>query len=112
MSNAFGLWRFLPKKYHTAEMIEELLAHRYEQAEHKIYFNVGELYRLMDMPEISAVYYDSAYTVLLQIVKANPDDYHMVAMLAVACARLGMNDEAVAAGQRAKELMSVDDCHW
>lgn len=112
MSNAFGLWRFLPKQYHTEEMIEELLAHRYEQAEHKVYFNVGELYRLMNMPAVSTIYYDSAYTVLLQIVKANPDDYHMVAMLAVACARLGMNEEAEAEGRRAKELMSVDDCHW
>jgi serine/threonine protein kinase/Tfp pilus assembly protein PilF len=112
MSNAFGLWRFLPKQYHTGEMIEEMLSYRNEQAEHKIYFNVGELYRLMDMPEISRVYFDSARTLLSHIVQANPADYHMVAMLAVSYARLGMYDEAEAAGRSAKELMSVDDCHW
>ena len=111
MSNAFGLWRFLPKKYYTEEMIKELLSNKNE-SDYKTYFKVGELYRLMNIQDISRAYFDSALTLISQTVETAPNDYHILAMSALAYARLGINDKAEAAGRRAKELLSVDDCHW
>jgi hypothetical protein len=40
------------------------------------------------------------------------DDFHVYSTLGLTYAFMGMADSAIAAGKAAKELMSVDDCHW
>jgi tetratricopeptide (TPR) repeat protein len=76
------------------------------------YFNLGELYRLTDKPDNSRLYFDSARIILESVVRASPDDYHVQAKLGVAYALVGDYDKAAQAGRRAKDLLSVDDCHW
>jgi serine/threonine protein kinase/Flp pilus assembly protein TadD len=55
---------------------------------------------------------DSAKSVLQEHLKYAPNDYglHMGMGFALAC--LGEYDQAIEEGEKAKELMSVDGCHW
>lgn len=112
MANSMGIWRFLPEEYHTQAMIEEVRRLREELSSFDLYFNLGELSRLMGRTAQSRLYFDSARIVLEPIVAASPDDYHIQTKLGFAYALLGEREKAEKAGRRAKELLSVDDCHW
>jgi serine/threonine protein kinase/Tfp pilus assembly protein PilF len=112
MANSLGIWRFLPEEYHTEEMINEFVPLRDELSSFDYYFNLGQLYRLIGKSNKSLMYFDSSRTVLEKVVEVSPDDYHALTKLGLAYALLGRHEEAAKAGKRAKELLSVDDCHW
>jgi tetratricopeptide (TPR) repeat protein len=112
MANSFGIWRFLPGEYHTEAMINELIPLRDELPACDYHFNMGELYRLMGDAGRSRVHFDSARLILEPMVESSPNDYHARAKLGVAYALTGDFEKAVNAGRRAKELLSVDACHW
>jgi len=112
MANTFGLWRFLPKKYISEEMIKQVEPLREKLPDFDYWCNISELYRLLNKPELSRTYVDSAKTELEEICEVSSHDFHIVGKLALTYARLGEVDKAADAGRRAKELMSVDDCHW
>lgn len=111
-SNTFGLWRFLPEKYRTREMIEALRGDHGPDNRAIYCTNVAEVFRLMDQPDSARIYLDSASTQLKAEIEAEPEDPHAYARLGLVMARLGNAEEAEQNGKRAYELMPVDVCHW
>ncbi|MGD8922020.1 MAG: protein kinase [Candidatus Zixiibacteriota bacterium] len=112
VSNVSGLWRFVPEKYLTRSSMEELRSIRNRRSPTVYYMNTAELFRLMGHNDSSRIYLDSARTLLEEITGGKSYNFFSYGALGLIYARLGMNNKAVAAGQKAKEMMAVDDCHW
>jgi len=62
--------------------------------------------------DLARVYCDSAASVLETLLPVASDHYDLHAYLGVSYACLGETDRAIEEGLKAKELMSVYDCHW
>jgi len=111
-SNTFGLWRFLPEKYRTREVIDALRGDHGPDNRAIYCTNVAEVFRLMDQPDSARIYLDSATIPLNAEIEAEPEDPHAYARLGLVMARLGNAEEAERNAKRAYELMPVDVCHW
>jgi TolB-like protein/Flp pilus assembly protein TadD len=71
---------------------------------------LGMLYHLASDQLRSAAHYADEREVLLRQIETNPDDYRLHAALGIACAGLGLREEALRAGKKALELenLSID----
>jgi TolB-like protein/Tfp pilus assembly protein PilF len=69
-------------------------------------------YLASEQADLAIPYCDSAKSIVEKRLREVPDEYglHMGMGLSLAC--LGDYEEAIKHGQKAKELMSIDDCHW
>jgi non-specific serine/threonine protein kinase len=112
-ANAQGLWRFMPEGISTGdERREALRGLREELSEGTILMGLGELFSLDGQDDSALVFFDSARIALSQLALERPDDFGVFGALGVAYARLGMKEEAIAAGLKSKELMTIERCHW
>jgi serine/threonine protein kinase/tetratricopeptide (TPR) repeat protein len=76
------------------------------------YLTLAEAYWSAGQTGPMMAHCDSAKSVLQEQLKFAPNEYglHMGMGYALAC--LGEFDQAIEEGKKAKELMSVDGCHW
>ncbi|MCP4568937.1 MAG: protein kinase [FCB group bacterium] len=76
------------------------------------YLTIAGAYWSAGQPGLKLAHCDSAKSVLQQQLKYAPDEYGLHMGLGYALACLGEYDQAIEEGEKAKELMSVDGCHW
>jgi TolB-like protein len=62
--------------------------------------------------ERAATYADSVRQVLIPMLEKTPDNADLHAAMGMSLACIGDYDDAVKEGRKARELLSVDDCHW
>jgi len=76
------------------------------------YLTIAEAYLSTGQTGIMMAHCDSAKSFLQEQLKYAPKEWglHMAMGYALAC--LGEYDQAIEEGKRAKELMSIDGCHW
>ncbi len=72
-----------------------------------LYQYYAMLYGLMDNPKLEYIYYDSSRVILEDTLKLGPDDSRFYSSLGIAYAGLGRKEEAIAAGEKAVELLPV-----
>ncbi len=73
----------------------------------------GELYRLLEKPNLMHAHYDSARVILLDKVQRYPSEALYYSYLGVAYAGLGQGDLAIENGERAVALLPVSkDALW
>lgn len=112
-ANAQGLWRFLPHDIFSGE--DRRAALRSSESglsPATTFMGLGELYSLDGKDDSARVCFDSALTYLSRMADENSQDFAIRGTMGVCLARLGKKDEAIAAGLKSKELMTIDDCHW
>ena len=108
-----GYWRYVIDRLDPDEVISELRSiDRSSTSPYLIHMNVAQIFDLTGRDDSARLYYDSARVLLELTQQYGDEDFHVSSNLGLAYAYLGMHDEAIAAAQRGKELMSVDDCHW
>jgi len=73
------------------------------------YINKGTLHRLLEHPEESRMYFDSARFVCERWIAAQPDVANFHSSLAVIYAELGRKQDAIREGERAIELLPVTE---
>lgn len=112
VTSVIGLWRFLDD-LSPGELIPQIYDLGEERSRHVVYLNVAQLYDLSGNRELAHIYYDSSRMVLEKMTDSERNvDYDIYASLGLTYAFLGKAEEAIKAGNKAKELMSIDDCHW
>jgi serine/threonine protein kinase/tetratricopeptide (TPR) repeat protein len=111
-SFTLGLWRYIIDRVDPDSMIADLRKLRKERSPFLVDLQVAQLFDFSGRKDSARVYYDSAKILLTDYVKKGTKDFHVWAPLGLTYAYLGMADSAIWAGKTAKELMSVDDCHW
>ena len=95
------------------ELIERLSQTATDSSHEAYFFGKAQLYDLMKQPDFSRIYYDSARVIIEEKIRTHPqNDYDLYAELGLAYAFLGEKDRAIEESTRAKELMSIEDCHW
>ncbi len=110
--NRLGYWRFglLDK---TAEDLTPAVRQIYPLPRDQLYyFTLAQIYGQDGNAGLSQAYYDSARIWLDNRISANPDGWMLQADYGLACAFLGLENEALAAGNLAKKLMPITECHW
>jgi len=78
----------------------------------ELYGLAARVYKEEGQTDIATQYCDSARMSIEKVLPLAPDDYGLHAGLGLSLACLGEADRAIEEGLKAKELMSVDDCHW
>ncbi len=73
---------------------------------------MAQIYDLMNQPDSSRIYYDSARSFIEVKIQEGQDDFHLHTDLGLVYAFLGFGDEAVYECKRAMELMPASSCHW
>jgi len=76
------------------------------------YGAVAQAYRTAGQTELMIEYCDSTRIALEAILSYVTNEHGVYEVLGMAYACLGEADRAIEAGLKAKEMMSVDDCHW
>ena len=110
--NRIGWWRFGLLDKAVVDLIPAL-NHIYPLPRNqRYYFTMAQLHDQAMDTEMSQAYYDSARIWLDNRLSVNPDNWILQADYGLACAFLGRKDEALHAGNRAKELMPISACHW
>lgn len=107
-----GLWRFIIDRVDPDQMIADLRALPHDLPRYLLHLNVAQIFELTGREDSARVYYDSCRSQLIDMSFGKRERFHVNAMLGLTYAFLGMADSAIANGRKAKELMSVDDCHW
>ncbi len=117
-STALGLWRFIIDRIDPQEAIvnvrrlgnaHSVITHR---SPHMIHLNIAQIYDLTGHHDSALIYYDSSRIILKDIIDQDDYEFHTFAELGLTYALMGMADSAIVCGQKAKELTSIDDCHW
>ena len=108
-----GLWDFDLR----GEVLDSLIVgyiERYRDSESPLalYGNITMAYLTAGNTERAATYADSARQILIPMLETTPDNADLHAALGMSLACLGDYDDAVKEGRKARELLSVDDCHW
>ena len=67
---------------------------------------------MMGESDLEAAYYDSARTILEQLISKNPEDSRLHSSLGMAYAGLGLSREAVSAGKRGAQLLPIEKEAW
>ena len=83
---------------------------RYRDTESPLAF-----YANITMAYLTADYMERAATlrqVVVPMLEKTPDNADLRAALGMSLACLGDYDAAIKEGRKARELLSVDDCHW
>ncbi len=112
VTSLIGLWRFMDN-LSPEEIIPQIYDLGEARSRHVVYLNVGQLYDLSNNRDMALIYYDSSKMVLEKMLASDKnEDFDVYASLGLTYALLGMAEPAVRAGRTAKELMSIDDCHW
>ncbi|MBK7142971.1 MAG: protein kinase [bacterium] len=75
-------------------------------------WQLSGLYRAAGNTTLSKVYLDSAKTAAIYHVNKVPTDFHAVSYLGLLFAESGSCDQAIEYGNRGKDLLSLDKCHW
>jgi tetratricopeptide (TPR) repeat protein len=81
-------------------------------APHGLYSGLAKIYQRKGRHDMAAAYADSARIILEMLIEKVPNEADLHVRLSFALAHLGQYDAAIKEAQRAKELESVDDCHW
>jgi len=113
--NVTGLWRFFPAEIYPSDKKTALTELSFEEEkfnEHIKNLNIAELYSLEGHKDSAKLYFDSARITLSNLIENGSNDFGVYSALGITYARLEMFEEAIEAGETARELMSVDDCHW
>ncbi|HSD64379.1 MAG TPA: protein kinase [Ignavibacteriaceae bacterium] len=69
---------------------------------------LGLIYKYKNEPEMSKVYFDSSKVELEELVRKEPQDERYHSSLGITYAALGMNDKALAEGEKGIELMPLE----
>jgi tetratricopeptide (TPR) repeat protein len=69
------------------------------------YLTIALLYRAQNKDDLAREYFERSYSISSRLVQQYPDDFRMHATLGIALAGLGNKEKALAAGNRARELM-------
>ncbi|MEE9443102.1 MAG: protein kinase [candidate division Zixibacteria bacterium] len=76
------------------------------------YLTIAEGYSSVGQTGIMMAHCDSAKSLLQEQLKYASNEYGLHIAMAYALACLGEYEQAIEEGKKAKELMSVDGCHW
>jgi serine/threonine protein kinase len=117
-SSALGLWRFIIDKIDPQEAIENVRrlgnvqSVATQRSPHMIHLNIAQIYDLTGHHDSALIHYDSSRIILNNIINQGNYEFHAFSELGMTYALMGMKDLAIEAGKTAKELTSIDDCHW
>lgn len=107
-----GLWRFELTDQSPTQLAQRV-SNTYSGSKRQAYYlSMAQIYDLMNQPDSSRVYYDSARTFIEVKIQEGQDDFHLHTDLGLAYAFLGLGDEAVYECERAMEMMPASSCHW
>jgi len=107
-----GLWRFDLTDQSPSRLAQRVSNTYSGSKRHAYYLSMAQIYDLMDQPDSSRVYYDSARTFIEVKIQEGQDDFHLHTDLGLVYAFLGLGDEAVNECERAMEMMPASSCHW
>jgi serine/threonine protein kinase/Flp pilus assembly protein TadD len=111
-SSTLGLWRFIIDRIDPQEAITAIRDLVHERSPYVVYMHIAQIYDLTGKHDTAQIFYDSSRIVLNRIISQGEVEFHAYSDIGLTYALMGMADSAIAAGKKAKELMSVDDCHW
>ena len=110
--DGLGLWRFNLTDQNPTRLAQRVSKTYSGSKRHTFYLSMAQLYDLMNQPDSSRVYYDSARTFIETRIREGEDDFHMHTDLGLVYAFLGLGDKAVYECERAMEMMPASSCHW
>jgi eukaryotic-like serine/threonine-protein kinase len=95
-----------------AQALKDVSLFKYDVIQTQFYFRPKYLYNatiygLMNKPELKRAYYDSTRIFLEKRIIDFPDDQRLYSSLGIAYAGLGLDDEAISAGEKAVKLLPV-----
>jgi len=107
-----GLWRFELTDQSPSRLAQRVSNTYSGSKRHVYYLSMAQIHDLMNQPDSSRVYYDSARTFIEVKIQEGQDDFHLHTDLGLVYAFLGLGDEAVYECERAMEMMPASSCHW
>ena len=107
-----GLWRFDLTDQSPSRLAQRVSSTYSGSKRQAYYLSMAQIYDLMNQPDSSRVYYDSARTFIEVKIQEGQDDFHLHTDLGLVYAFLGLGDEAVNECERALEMMPASSCHW
>ncbi len=107
-----GLWRFELTDQSPTQLAQRVSSTYSGSKRHAYYLSMAQIYDLMNQPDSSRAYYDSARTFIELTIQSDQDNFHLHTDLGLAYAFLGLGDEAVYECERAMEMMPTSSCHW
>jgi len=117
-ATTLGLWRFIidridpQKALANVRRLGNIRGTITERTPHRVHLNLAQIYDLTGQHDSARIHYDSSRILLNSIIDQGDYQFHAYAELGLTYALMGRKEEAIEAGKTAKELMSVDDCHW
>ncbi|MDH3890463.1 MAG: tetratricopeptide repeat-containing serine/threonine-protein kinase [candidate division Zixibacteria bacterium] len=117
-ATSLGLWRFIIDRIDPQEALEnvrrvgDIRGTITERTPHRVQLNIAQIFDLTGQHDSAQIHYDSSRIILSSIIDLGDFQFHAYAELGLTYALMGSKEEAIEAGKKAKELMSVDDCHW
>ncbi|KAA3634888.1 MAG: hypothetical protein DWP97_05935 [Calditrichaeota bacterium] len=117
-TTSFGLWRYIIDEIDPQKAIADVrelgkyLGTITARSPHTIQFNLAQLFDLIGQRDSAFIYYDSTRILLQDVIDQGDFEFHAVAELGLSYAFMGMKKEAIEAGKRSKEMMSIETCHW
>ena len=85
---------------------------RQGMAAYDFYWALAEGYRIAGKTNLATAYLDSTRLEIEKRLKIIPGDAHRISYLGLVLAELGSCEQAVAIGNRGRELLSIGKCHW
>ncbi|MBU8934289.1 MAG: protein kinase [candidate division Zixibacteria bacterium] len=110
--DGLGLWRFELTDQSPSQLAKRVSSSYSGSKRHAYYLSMAQIYDLMNQPDSSRVYYDSARTFIEVKIQEGHDDFHLHTDLGLVYAFLGLGDKAVYECERAMEMMPASSCHW
>jgi tetratricopeptide (TPR) repeat protein len=110
--NTLGFWRFIVDRIDSKEAITTVRNVAHERSPHVMYMHIAQIYDLTGKHDSAQIFYDSSRIILNRMISRGDAEFDVYTEIGVIYALMGRSDEAIAAGTKAKEVMSVDDCHW
>lgn len=107
-----GLWRFELTDQSPSRLAQRVSNTYSGSKRHAYYLSMAQIYDLMNQPDSSRVYYDSARTFIEAKIQEGQDDFHLHTDLGLVYAFLGLGDKAVYECERAMEMMPASSCYW
>jgi non-specific serine/threonine protein kinase len=111
-SLTLGILRFIVDRIDLQEAIEAARNPSQDLLPYDMYMQIARAYDLTGKPNSARIFYDSSRIILNNIIEQGEDEFGAHMELGITLALMGMPDSAIAAGKKAKEILSVEDCHW